>query len=119
MQNYSGKEVSNICLRCLTKNDADIKHFIEVFKYYESCQDTKKLDALTNIFNQCFSVEPKWIYDDSVDESKFIGYKVDTANFSEMISTILENQYRKIIKLKFEEQNQNKDLQASIDELQN
>lgn len=118
MQNYSVKEVSNICLRCLTKNDSNIKRFIEIFKYYECHNNIKKLEALTNIFNQCFIVEPRWEYDYSVDESKFVGYDVATSDFSEMVCIILDNQYKKIIKLKFIEENKNKELQDSINVLE-
>ena len=65
--------------------------------YKVECYNIKKLEALTNIFNQCFIVEPRWEYDYSVDESKFVGYDVATSDFSEMVCIILDNQYKKII----------------------
>lgn len=119
MQDYSVKDVSNICLRCLTKNDINIKHFIEIFKYYECHNDIKKLEALTKIFNQCFIVNSRWEYDYSVDESKFVGYDVVTSDFSEMVCITLNKQHKKITKLKFEEENKNKELQDSFNILEN
>ena len=117
MQNYTVKEIGNICLRCLRANE-DVKHFAEVFKYYQKENNTKKLEALANIFNQCFRVEREWDYNDSTDETKLRGYNVYVAVFPEMISATLEKQYQKITKLIFEENNSNSELQNSINELE-
>ncbi len=118
MECYSIEEIENICSRCLTKDNEDIKRFVEIFKYYQKNNDTKKLEALANIFNQCFKTEREWYYDKSTDESKFIGYNVYITHFQEIISSLLKKQYQKITKLKFIEENKNKELQDSINMLE-
>ncbi len=118
MQNYTVKEIGNICLRCLTKDKKDIKNFIVVFQYYQKKNDTKKLEALAKIFNECFKVERQWDFIYSTDETKFMGYSISQTIFPEMISVVLEKQYQKVTKLIFEENNSNSILQESINELE-
>ena len=116
MQNYTIKEIGNICLRCLVA-DEDVKRFAKVFEYYQKKNDTKKLEALANIFNQCFRVEREWDYNDSTDEVKLRGYNVYVVVFPEMISSTLKKQLEKVTKLIFEEENENNKLKDRINEL--
>ena len=118
MENYSIKEIKNICSRCLTKDNIDMKNFVDVFNFYLNKNNSKKLDALSKIFNQCFYVERQWFYDDSVDESKLVGYRVYLSLNKERISIMLKNQSEKIAKQIFEESNANVELKESINELE-
>lgn len=118
MENYSIKEIKNICLRCLTKDDSSIKNFVDVFNYYYNKNNSKKLDALAKIFNQCFKVERQWSYDYSTDDTKLVGYQIYCTYNSEIISIMLKNQTEKIAKQIFEESNANVELKESINELE-
>ena len=123
MNNFSVEEVEHICLRSThstnSTNSEEVKKFLTVFKYYKEHNNKKKLQALTKIFNQCFWVEKLWSYDELEDKSWIYGYDIRAIDYSELISNVIEKQYQKVIKLIFEEENTDLELQESINELEN